>query len=463
MRQNTSGRGFYGQLFRMVLPMAAQNLMIALVNAADVIMLGLLKPNGSTLLASVSLATRVSFFQHFMIFGVTAGIAAMAAQYWGKGDKDSVERIQHIALRYTMPFSILTFVVALFFPDALMRLFTDDPDMLRFGVDYLRIASFSYLFLGASQVMLTVMKNSGRVLRSSVYASTTVVLNIVLNGVLIFNLLGWDAVSGIKGAALATTLARGVELILCLLENVRQKEILLKPRLLIERMPRLEKAFWHYTRPLIANCAAWGGGMTVYSMVIGHFSQEVVAAHSVANIVKDCCDCVGGGVGAGGGILLGNELGRNEFDKARKDGRRLVILSLIVGTAAGLVLLALSPLVVAASGFLIQGVNDTTRHYLRSMLYMCSYYMIGRTLNTMLINGIFSAGGDTSFGFWCDLINLWSVIIPAAWIVAALTHFQNPLLVYFILYLDEFTKIPVEYLHYKKYRWVRNITTEQQR
>ncbi len=454
-----SGNSFYGKLAGMVLPMAAQNLMTALVGAADTVMLGMLRPNGKTLLAAVSLATRISYLESFIIFGVTAGISAVAAQYWGKGDKNAVERIQAIALRYTLPLSLLTFALSFFAPELLMRLFTDDPDMLGPGAEYLRIASFSYLFMGFSQVVLTVMKNSGRVARSSVYASTTVVLNILLNGVLIFNLLGWDAVSGIRGAALATSVARGVEVALCLLENVRQKEILLKPRLLTERMPQLSRDFWRYSRPLIANCLAWGGGMTVYAMIMGHFPEDVVAAHSVSNIVKDCCDCVGGGLGIGGGILLGNELGRNEFDRARRDGRRLVILSLIVGTAAGLVLLALSPLIVSASGILIQNANDSTRHYLRMMLYMCSYYMIGRTLNTMLINGIFSAGGDTEFGFWCDLSNLWGLIIPAA-ALAAFRFDAPPLLVYFILYLDEFTKIPVEIHHYRKYGWLRNITQE---
>ncbi|MBR4711235.1 MAG: MATE family efflux transporter [Clostridia bacterium] len=456
MSQSTS-RSFYSRLFRMVLPMAAQHLMVALVSASDTIMMGMLDQSN---LSAVSQATRINFFESFMIFGVTAGISAMAAQYWGKGDSDTVERIQAIALRYTMPFAILTCLACLLFPETIMGWFVREPELVGLGLSYLRHASFSYLFLGYSQVALTVMKNSGRVARSSAYGILTVVLNIALNAVLIFGLFGICRPMGIVGAALATSISRGVEVVLCLLENVRQKVILLKPRLLVERMPRLEKDFWHYAWPLIANTAAWGGGMTMYSVVIGRFGSDVIAAHSVANIVKDCCDCVGSGVGGGGGILLGNELGRNEFDRARKDGRRLVILSLIVGVGAGLVLLAISPAVIWLAGTLTRDLTDAARGYLRGMLYMCGYYMIGRTLNTMLINGIFSAGGDTRFGFWCDLANLWGLIIPAAWIAALLTDFANPLLVYFILYLDEFTKIPIEYMHYKKYRWLRNITSD---
>lgn len=449
---------FYGKLFRMVLPMAAQNLMVALVSASDTIMLGGL---GQANLSAVSLATRVNFFESFMVFGITAGISAMAAQYWGKGDKDTVERIQAIALRYTLPFGLVFTLGTLLFSEQIIGLFTSDPELIPLGASYLRYASFSYIFLAYSQVALTVMKNSGRVARSSAYGITTVVLNITLNAILIFGLFGMPKME-IMGAALATTISRGVEVMLCLFENVRQKVVVLKPHLLFERMPKLEKDFWHYSWPLIANCAAWGGGMTMYSVIIGNMGSDITAAHSVGNIVKDCCDCLGSGVGGGGGILLGNELGRNEFDRAKRDGRRLVLLSIAVGVFAGLVLLAISPLVMLIATTLTSDLTERAQSYLQSILYMCSYYMIGRTLNTMLINGIFSAGGDTKFGFWCDLANLWGLIIPAAWIVAALTDYQNPLLVYFILYLDEFTKIPIEYAHYIKYKWLRNITGENE-
>ena len=127
----------------------------------------------------------------------------------------------------------------------------------------------------------------------------------------------------------------------------------------------------------------------------------------------------------------------------------------MVGTVAGLVILAGTPLILKAAYTL----SPQAKHYLKYMLFMCAYYMIGRTLNTMLINGIFTAGGDTRFGFWCDLINLWVLIIPAALIAAFLLK-APVLVVYFILYLDEFTKIPVEIIHYKKYKWVKNITRE---
>ena len=274
--------------------------------------------------------------------------------------------------------------------------------------------------------------------------------------VLIFGLFGLPRLE-IVGAAIATTLSRGVELVLCLVENRKKDVCRIHVRYLFGNYRVLHRDFWHYSTPLLLNMIAWGGAMTVYSAIIGHLGSDAVAAHSLGNIVKDCIDCIGGGVGIGASIILGNEMGRGELEKAKKEGAKFVRISLVIGTIAGLIIIAFSPLIVKAAYTL----TAQAKHYLRYMLYMCGYYMIGRTLNTMLINGIFTAGGDTRFGFWCDLINLWVVIIPLSLLSAFVFHW--PVLVtYFILYLDEFTKIPVEFIHYKKYKWVKNITRSEE-
>ena len=455
--------GYFRQLFRIVLPIAAQTLMTALVSVSDTLMLGAVNQES---FAAASQAGQVSMLENFIIFGVTAGISTMAAQYWGKGDRKSVERIQSIALRYTLPFGLLTMLLALFLPGQIMDLLATDAAVRSLGAEYLRIVGVSYLFTAVSQVVLTVMKNSDRVARSSAYAISTVILNIVLNALLIFNPFGIETlrcVEGIRGAALATSLSKLTEVGLCLLESVRHPDVRLRLRQIFEKMTRLSRDFWHFSWPLIANTVAWGGGMFAFSVIIGQLGGEdntsIISAHAMGNIVKNCCDCLGAGVAHGAAILLGNRLGRGEFEQAKRDGRSYVVLSLYIGVISGLILLALSPLVIRLAHLMPDFKGGKAGEYLQSILYMCSYYMIGRTLNTMLINGIFSAGGDTRFGFWCDLVNLWCIIIPAACLAAFVFH-APPLAVYFILYLDEFTKIPIEAAHYRKYRWVRNIAAE---
>lgn len=442
---------FYKGLAVMVLPMAIQNLLTSLVSASDALMLGLLDQDA---LSAISLASQINFVQQIIIFGLVAGTSVLAAQYWGKKDGEAVEKVLGITLRYGLLGTSILCLASLVFPQYLMRFFTNDPHLIELGIPYLRIVAISHIFVAISQTYLTIMKTTDRVKRSSIFGSTTVILNIILNSLLIFGLFGLPRLE-IAGAALATTISRGVEVLLCLIENRKKDVVRIRVRRIFESYPVLHKDFWHYTTPLLANMVAWGGAMTAYSAIIGHLGSDAVAAHSIGNIVKNIIDCVGGGVGIGASIILGNQMGRNELEQAKKDGARFLRISLVVGTVAGLVILAGTPLILKAAYTL----SPQAKHYLKYMLFMCAYYMIGRTLNTMLINGIFTAGGDTRFGFWCDLINLWVLIIPAA-LIAAFLMKAPVLVVYFILYLDEFTKIPVEIIHYKKYKWVKNITRE---
>ncbi len=442
---------FYKGLAVMVLPMAIQNLLTSLVSASDALMLGLLDQDA---LSAISLASQINFIQQIIIFGLVAGTSVLAAQYWGKKDGEAVEKVLGITLRYGLLGTSILCLASIIFPQYLMRFFTNDPHLIELGIPYLRIVAISHIFVAISQTYLTIMKTTDRVKRSSIFGSTTVVLNIILNSLLIFGLFGLPKME-IAGAALATTLSRGVEVLLCLIENRKKDVVRIRVKRIFESYPILHKDFWHYTTPLLANMVAWGGAMTAYSAILGHLGSDAVAAHSIGNIVKNIIDCVGGGVGIGASIILGNQMGRGELEQAKKDGARFLRISLVVGTAAGLIILACTPLILKAAYTL----TPQAKHYLKYMLFMCAYYMIGRTLNTMLINGIFTAGGDTRFGFWCDLINLWVVIIPAA-LVAAFLLKAPVLVVYFILYLDEFTKIPAEIIHYKKYKWVKNITRE---
>ncbi|MBR6987589.1 MAG: MATE family efflux transporter, partial [Clostridiales bacterium] len=104
--------------------------------------------------------------------------------------------------------------------------------------------------------------------------------------------------------------------------------------------------------------------------------------------------------------------------------------------------------------------TDTAEHYLFIMLMMCSYYILGRSINSTLISGLFGAGGDTKFGFICDSVTMWAFIVPVGFLAAFV--FDWPVMVvYFLLNLDEIVKIPVVIIHYKKYKWVRNIINDE--
>ena len=206
---------FYKKLAVLVLPIAVQNLMTALVSASDALMLGFLDQSS---LSAVSLATQVQFVLNLFYAALTIGSTVLAAQYWGKGDFRSVEKILAAALKSALLISVVFFFAAFAVPELLMRIFTSDSGLIGLGAGYLRAVSWSYLFMGISQIYLCIMKNTGRALRSTIYGSTAVVLNIGLNAVLIFGLIGFPQM-GTVGAALATTISRAAELILVLMED----------------------------------------------------------------------------------------------------------------------------------------------------------------------------------------------------------------------------------------------------
>lgn len=442
---------FRQRLLAIVLPVALQQLLTSLVGASDALMLGMLDQAS---LSAVSLATQVQFVLNLFVYPLTMGATMLAAQYWGKHDAETVAQVQGIALRCSMVISTLFFLAALCIPEMLMLLFTNDTALVALGVPYLRIVSFSYLCSGWTQIVLCIMKNSGRVARSTVYSVTAMVGNLILNAILIFGMLGAPAM-GIRGAALATSISQFVVLVLVMLENRRPGVIKLRWHDLVHPPKRLHRTFWKHTLPALLNNLSWGFGFTMTSVIMGHLGSDAVAASAMAQIVRNVAECVCSGIAAGAGILVGNELGAGHLEQARRYGGKLCRLSIVAGAISGGVILCFSPLILRYAGSL----SSQAHSYLRFMLIVCSYYLIGRSLNSTIINGIFSAGGDTVFGLKCDTINMWLVIVPMGLLAAFVLKLPVPV-VYFLLNLDEFTKIPAEWLHYRKYKWVRNLTVD---
>lgn len=440
---------FFRQLFALVLPIATQNLLSALVSASDALMLGLLDQSS---LSAVSLAAQVQFVLSLFFAALTIGSGVLAAQYWGKGDTEAVEHVLMTALRASVLTAAVFFLAARFSPAFLMRLLTNEPELIALGVPYLQTASWSYLFMGVSQVYLCIMKNSGRTLRSTVYGSSALIMNLVLNALLIFGLLGLPRL-GIMGAALATSLARAAELALVLAENLRPEVVRIRFHGGTVQRAGLRRDFWKYTLPVLANELVWGGGVTVFTAITGRLGVDAVAANSIASIVLNVAACVCLGIGTGSGIIVGNELGRGELALAKEYGRRLYRTSLAAGIVSGAVILAASPLLLR----LIPQMSGAARQYLQGMLLVCALYMVGKALNSTAVAGIFCAGGDTRFGLLCDAVTTWIVVIPAG-LLAAFVLKLPVLAVFCVLHLDEFVKLPFVYRHYKKYGWVRNLT-----
>ena len=334
-------RSFYRRLGRLAFPIALQSLMLAAVAAGDALMLGKVAQNEMT---AVSLATQIQFVQNMFLAAVTGAGAILGAQYWGKGDRRMLEDLFDLMLRYCGLVSLVFFLACELIPGALMHIFTHDAPLIEIGAAYLRIAGWSYLLTGVSQCYLTTMKVTDHVPPSAWISSGAVILNIGLNAVFIFGLLGAPRMEA-RGAALATTIARVIELGLCL--GVSAKDGYVRPA--PERFFRVErplvKDFMRQCLPLMGGSLFWGVGFTSYTAIIGHMGADAAAANSVAAVVRDLICCVCNGVASAAGIIVGNALGAGDLETGKAYGIKLRNISFVIGFGSTAVVLALTPLV----------------------------------------------------------------------------------------------------------------------
>lgn len=420
--------------------------MTALVGACDAIMLGKLSQDA---MSAVSLATQVTFVFNLFMFAFMAGENMFVAQYYGKGDYTGISQVFSLVTKICGCIAVVFLAGTLFFSEQLMRILTNEETLIVLGSEYLRVIGISYVFSGIAQTFLAIMKNCGAVNMSTLINGVMVILNIALNAVFIFGLSGFPKM-GIKGAALATVLATVVQFlwsvgyVLCRIRAVKFS--------LRSCEKKLFGRFWQKTVPLLINNLAWGIGFSMYSVIMGHLGTDAVAANGIANISKNLVVCFCLGLGNAGSIIVGNRLGADRLKEAKEAGGTLTRTAIIAGIVSGLVLIVLSPFITK-----MVDLTPTARGYLQKMLLICSYYIAGKSVNCMTIGGIFAAGGDSKFGMLCDSVTLWCITVPLGCICAFILKLPV-MVVYFVLNLDEIIKLPVVYKHYKKYKWIKNLT-----
>ena len=427
-------RSLRKEIVRLALPIALQQFMTALVGACDAIMLGKLSQDA---MSAVSLATQVTFVFNLFMFAFMAGENMFVAQYYGKGDYTGISQVFSLVTKICGCIAVVFLAGTLFFPEQLMRILTNEETLIVLGSEYLRVIGISYVFSGIAQTFLAIMKNCGAVNMSTLINGVMVILNIALNAVFIFGLSGFPKM-GIKGAALATVLATVVQFlwsvgyVLCRIRAVKFS--------LRSCEKKLFGRFWQKAVPLLINNLAWGIGFSMYAVIMGHLETDAVAANGIANISKNLVVCFCLGLGNAGSIIVGNRLGADRLQEAKEVGGTLTRTAIIAGIVSGLVLMALSPFITK-----MVDLTPTARGYLQKMLLISSYYIAGKSVNCMTI------------GMLCDSVTLWCIIVPLGCICAFILKLPV-MVVYFVLNLDEIIKLPVVYKHYKKYKWIKNLT-----
>lgn len=441
---------FYRQMFKLAIPIIIQNLLSAAVNSSDVIMLNYV---GQSAISAVSLAANYSNILFMVYYGLGTGASLLCAQYFGKKNMQAIHAVEGIALRFSLAISALVALAAFTMPQRMLLLFTSDQELIAIGSSYIRIMGITYLCWGVTEIYLAILRSIGRVTISMTLNMLAFGLNILLNAVFIFGLFGAPKL-GVTGVAIATASSRLIQLVACVIVSLLSKDVKLNPAYMFIRSKTLLNDFIHLSLPALGNDLSWSVAFSMYSVILGHLGTEAVAANSLVTVVRNVGSVFCFAIASAGTILLGRVMGQGELEKSKSYASRMLKMTVVAGAVGGVIVLAVTPLVLRFASL-----NDMAMHYLKYMLLINSYYIMGSAVNTALIAGVFRAGGDTKFGLICDTIDMWVYAVPLGFFAAFVL--KLPVLwVYFLLCTDEFVKWPWVIRHYRKGEWAKNITRE---
>mgnify|MGYP000189341189 FL=1 len=453
MKTRLDKKQFLLYAIQLAFPIMIQNLISTLVNSADTIMLGYVS---QTAMAASSLANQYTFVLFCFYYGLSAGTSVLCAQYWGKGDKQTVERILGLASRVVILISLIFFSISFFFPGAIMRLFTSSPETIHEGIRYLRVLSFSFIFMGFSQIFVSALRSVGKVVFPSVIYVVSLLVNVLLNATFIFGLFGLPKL-GVIGVALGTVSARVVEAVMCIVYSAVSRDVKIKLENLFRSSGVLFKDFIKISAPAVINDLVWGVAASTFTAILGHIGDDMVAANAVAVMVVNMGAIVCRGFANATTIIVSQTLGENRMEDTKVYASRMLRLTFAVSLLGCGVILAIRPLMLR---FYSDKLTPTALSYLGILMIMTTWRLVGEAVNTCLICGCFRGGGDSKFGMILDTIFMWGVAVPLM-AVAAYVLKLPPIWVYFVMTLDELEKMPFIFIHYFKHKWMKNITRDQ--
>lgn len=446
----TSDREFYKTLLALSVPIALQNIVNVAVSMADTVMLGRL---GEVALSSAANGSQLSFILMIIGFGIAGGANVLISQYRGKGNNEMIKTVMYQSQKVTAVVGTIFAVVALVFPEFIMKIFTTEPEVIAGGVEYMKVLGWSYPFMVLANVALMTFRSLGQVKVAVGVYLTSLCVNVFFNWVFIFGNLGVPAM-GIKGAAIATAIARLSEFVLAFIFVYKvDKKIELKLRELFKKTPKnLTMNFFENVMPVAFNELLWSGGASVIAVIIGRMGKEFVAANSINQVVMQLGCVAMFGLGNAASVMIGTAVGEGDREKVKEYAKTLMILGLIVGVLAGTLLFFIRVPIVS-----IYNIGETSRQYALGIMKVTSLLMIFQSVNIIGMIGILRGGGDGRFVLMLDLVFLWAIAIPFGFLAAFKFGWPVPV-VYICLKSDEIIKSTFAVMRIARGKWIKDLT-----
>ena len=444
---------FYRTVLMMALPVVLQNMITIGVNMLDTIMLG---AYGEIQLSGSSLANEFISLYQILCLGIGGGAAVLTSQYWGAGDVGAVRRVITLMLRVSLTIAMLFTAATLIVPDAVMRIYASEQEVIDAGVLYFRISAPTFLLTGIITPATVVLRSVRQVKLPLVASIISFGCNLVLNYILIFGKLGFPEMQ-IAGAALATVISRIIEaaIILVFLLKVDTR-IGLKLRHLVGRCSDMLKPYLRYSVPVIISDFLLGLGNTAVSIVIGHLGASFVSANAIVSQTVRLSTVMNQGISNAGGVMTGNTLGRGETEKAYRQGVTFLMLSLLMGILAAIIILAVCPPVINA-----YNITQETKDIAFQLMYSVSVMVIFQATQSMLTKGVLRNGGDTRFLMVADIAFMWLASIPLGYL-AGYVWYLSPFWIYALLKIDYIIKTVWCTIRLKRRTWIHGFAQKEQ-
>ncbi len=441
---------FYKKFFILMLPMALKELISSLTNLIDTIMIGRL---GDAPIAAIGIGNQVYFLFTVFLFGISCGAGVFSSQFWGKQDIPKMRKILGLNLLLAMGLALVFIFAAVTFPVQIFNAFKAAPEALNEGVTYLRIVCIGYFATAITTAFDSSVCCSEKAALPFIVRAIGLLVNVVLNWILIFGRLGAPAM-GVKGAAVATVIARFSELAVMLsavygrkmIQAALFKELFTIPKEIVVK-------FFKTSSAVILNEMAWALGTTAYSWVFARISPEAIVVITIVQNIERLMLVFFHGGGNAGGVFIGKAVGAGNYEEAYEYGKRLAVLSVITSVVLSLIFIAARPIILMPYQVSAEVYNQSM-----NLLAVVAVMMNIKALTFLLIVGVFRNGGNPGAAFLIDIGCVWLVGVPMVTLGGLVLHL--PLLIsYAMMCSEEIVKVIISVTYFKKKKWMRNVVS----
>ena len=446
----TKDRSFYRSLVTLAVPISLQNLVTFAVSFADNVMIGSL---GDDAISGVYIGGQLQSVLQMFVGGIEGAILILAAQYWGKKDTQSIRKVVSIGIKFALAVGLLSSLVAVLFPQWVIRAFTTEPGVIQEGAAYVQIVGFTYLFFSVSQVMIAAMR-SVETARIGLYISCmALVINVCLNYVFIFGHFGFPAM-GVRGAALATLVSRILEMCVGVgYVFFVDKKLRFGLKDLLHTDRQLLRDFIRYGLPVIGGQVVWAINSLANTKILGYYSAGVIAAASITGMLHNLVYVWMNGMSSAVGIITGKTVGAGQYEKMKEYSKTVQMIFLFVGLISG------AAVFLVRDGFIsLYNASPEAQAYSRQFINVISVTIIGTCYQAACLFGLVKSGGDISFVFKNDTIFVFLVVIPSS--LLAMWLGAPPWVVFACLKCDQILKCFVAIVKINRYNWMKNLTRD---